>query len=99
MGEIFEIDFNNPFIPDDSYIRERSRCIKPYSDIWSVIHRGAMPELLDPDRDWEWFYRDYVRTYLERDIRRIINMMLGSKGSQLTSGNINGNIGILGGKQ
>ena len=74
LREIFHIDFNNPFIPDDSYIQERSKYIETYSDIWSVIHRGSMPELLNPDRDWEWFYRDYVRTYLERDIRRIINI-------------------------
>jgi predicted AAA+ superfamily ATPase len=71
---LFRIDFDRPFVPDDSYIRERSDSIVPYSDIWSVIHRGSMPELLDPERDWEWFYRDYVRTYLERDIRRIINV-------------------------
>lgn len=74
LRELFNVDFNRPFISDDSYIRKRSECIVPYSDIWSVIHRGSMPELLDPDRDWEWFYRDYVRTYLERDIRRIINI-------------------------
>lgn len=74
LRELFHIDYNKPFIPDDSYIQERSENVKPYSDIWSVIHRGSMPELLDPDRDWEWFYRDYVRTYLERDIRRIINI-------------------------
>lgn len=74
LRELFHIDFNRPFVPDDSYIRERSQCIVPYTEIWSIIHRGSMPELLDSDRDWEWFYRDYVRTYLERDIRRIINI-------------------------
>ena len=74
LRELFHIDFDRPFIPDDSYIKKRSDSIAHYSDIWSVIHRGSMPELLNPERDWEWFYRDYVRTYLERDIRRIINV-------------------------
>ncbi len=74
LRERFHVSFDRPFVPDDAYIRDRSEAIKPYSDIWSVIHRGSMPELLDPERDWEWFYRDYVRTYLERDIRRIINV-------------------------
>ena len=74
LRELFHIDFDRPFIPDDSYIKKRSNSIVPYSDIWSVIHRGSMPELLNPERDWKWFYRDYVRTYLERDIRRIINI-------------------------
>ena len=74
LRELFHVNYNKPFIPDDAYIHERSGEIVPYSCIWSVIHRGSMPELLDSERDWEWFYRDYVRTYLERDIRKIINI-------------------------
>ena len=33
-----------------------------------------MPDLLDSSRDLDWFYRDYIRTYIERDIRKIINI-------------------------
>lgn len=46
----------------------------PYENLWVRIHRGSMPEMLDPERDWEWFYRDYIRTYIERDIRKIVNV-------------------------
>lgn len=43
-------------------------------DLWRHIHRGSMPELQDPDIDWDSFYSDYVRTYLERDVRNLINV-------------------------
>ena len=43
-------------------------------DIWSVIHRGSMPELQDPGIDWDSFYSDYVSTYLERDVRELVNV-------------------------
>ena len=74
MREIFKVDFNLPFIPKKDYIKERKKHLNKYDDLWKKIHRGSMPELLDEERDWEWFYRDYVRTYLERDIRRVINL-------------------------
>lgn len=43
-------------------------------DLWRHIHRGSMPELQDPDVDWDSFYADYVRAYLERDVRDLINL-------------------------
>lgn len=43
-------------------------------DLWRIIHRGSMPELLDPAIDWDTYYRDYVRTYLERDLRDLIHV-------------------------
>ncbi len=43
-------------------------------DIWEIIHRGSMPELQDKGIDWDSFYSDYVSTYLERDVRELINV-------------------------
>lgn len=43
-------------------------------DIWSLIHRGSMPELQDDSMDWDSFYSDYVSAYLERDVRDLINV-------------------------
>jgi len=40
------------------------------NDIYARIFRGSMPELYaNPDMDWEVYYRSYVATYLQRDIR------------------------------
>ena len=74
MREFFKIEYNEPFMPTEGYIKERRKHLVKYDDLWKRIHRGSMPELLDEERDWEWFYRDYIRTYLERDIRKIINL-------------------------
>ncbi|MDD4112907.1 MAG: ATP-binding protein, partial [Herbinix sp.] len=40
------------------------------NDIYSRIFKGSMPELHAEDYiDWETYYRSYVDTYLQRDIR------------------------------
>ncbi|MCL1874756.1 MAG: DUF4143 domain-containing protein [Synergistaceae bacterium] len=41
-------------------------------EIWKIIHRGCLPELaLNSDYDWADFYADYIKTYIERDVRRL----------------------------
>ena len=75
MREIFNIDTNMPFIFNDNYIKNRGKLIINYENIWHYIFRGFFPELYaKEDRDVEWFYRDYIRTYIERDILKIINV-------------------------
>lgn len=40
------------------------------SSIYQRVFRGSMPELYaDSNMDWETYYRSYVNTYLQRDIR------------------------------
>ncbi len=46
----------------------------PSEEVWRTIHRGSMPELQDPNVEWDAFYSDYVRAYLERDVRDLINV-------------------------
>ena len=46
----------------------------PLTDIWDLIHRGSMPELQDPNIDWDLFYTDYVAAYLERDVRELVSV-------------------------
>lgn len=72
--EVYGVEFDEPFLPTDEYIKRREKSVSSYDDIWRTIHRGSMPELSDPDRDIEWFYRDYMHTYVERDIRKIVNV-------------------------
>lgn len=41
----------------------------------ALMHRGFMPELWrDPSLDPTAWYRNYFRTYVERDVRRIVNI-------------------------
>lgn len=44
------------------------------SDLWGVIHRGSMPALQDPEVLWEPFYADYLRSYIERDVRDLLTV-------------------------
>jgi len=80
LREQFDIEFNRPFIPNEEYIAEREKKITEYTNLWQRIHRGYMPELIFNDRKkWEFFYSSYVQTYIERDVRDLINISDESK--------------------
>lgn len=64
-----------PYVPAQIQSSKRN----PDADIWSIIHRGSMPELQDDSIDWDSFYSDYVAAYLERDVRDLINVKDESK--------------------
>ena len=72
IREIKGVNFNRHFIPNEEYLVEREKNIKPYSDIWDIIHKGSYPEVYDVEREWQDFYSSYVATYLERDINELI---------------------------
>ena len=69
LREIHDVSFNKHFVPTEEYIEQRAKELKPYDNIWQVVHRGSYPELYVTEREWIDFYSSYVRTYLERDIR------------------------------
>lgn len=72
LREIYGVSFQKHFVPTEKYLTEREKKIKPYTDIWAIIHKGSYPELYDVERDWQDFYSSYVNTYLERDIHELI---------------------------
>lgn len=69
MREIKGVSFNKHFVPTEEYISEREKDLKPYDNIWQIIHRGSYPELYVTEREWIDFYSSYVKTYLERDVK------------------------------
>ena len=71
LREIMEDSFLTPFIPTMDYVKERGETVKPVSNIWEKIHRGGYPELQDSNMDWQMFFSNYVKTYLERDVREL----------------------------
>ncbi len=80
LREQFNIEFNKPFIPNEEYISKREKNITEYTNLWQRIHRGYMPELVFNDKKkWEFFYSSYVQTYIERDVRDLINISDESK--------------------
>ena len=71
LREIQNDAFSGRFLPTAEYVVARSKTASPPENIWSIIHRGSYPALQDQDTDWAAYYGDYVKTYLERDIREL----------------------------
>ena len=76
LREIHDVDFNCHFVPSEEYLAEREKARRPYErDVWKIIHRGSFPELYaNEDKEWIDFYQSYVKTYLERDVNRVIKV-------------------------
>jgi len=74
MREINDDAWNKPFLPVMEYLKER-RQKKTETNIpviWKMIHRGSLPELIaKPEFNWQHFYADYIKTYIERDVRKL----------------------------
>ena len=74
LREVNAESFNAPFLPTLSFLKQRKPCktVHGIDEIWGIIHRGSMPELVaNPEYEWTAFYADYVKTYIERDARSL----------------------------
>jgi predicted AAA+ superfamily ATPase len=71
LREIQSDPFSQRFIPTMDYILARQKTVRAPANIWDIIHRGSYPELQKPETDWATFYGNYVKTYIERDIREL----------------------------
>lgn len=71
LREIQNDPFNQRFLPTMEYILERQKTVSTPENIWEIIHRGSYPALQNSDLEWSAFYADYVRTYIERDVREL----------------------------
>ena len=61
-----------PFLPTSDYVESVRKNFKFHdlTDIYEKIWRGSYPEVnTNTDTDWETFYKSYLRTYIERDIK------------------------------
>lgn len=47
LRELYQVPFQEPFVPTEQYLRDRERKRKPYENIWEIIHRGSYPGLYD----------------------------------------------------
>jgi predicted AAA+ superfamily ATPase len=66
-----------PFLPTPERIHDRRKSPGPTAlkDLYHWIWEGAFPALATGQvRDWSLFYRSYVQTYLERDVRDLIRV-------------------------
>lgn len=71
LRELANDSFGKHFLPTMQYVTERQQSVQTPGNIWEIIHRGSYPELADTRKEWAAFYGDYVKTYLERDVREL----------------------------
>ena len=64
------------FIPDIDIIKKKQPLKYEYmANVFDRIFRGSYPELYKNDKiSLEAFFSSYLRTYIERDVRKIINI-------------------------
>ncbi len=66
-----------PFLPTEKQLQDRLKISPSLSlqDIYHVIWRGSYPAIaLNDKADRDLFYRSYIQTYLQRDIRDLANV-------------------------
>lgn len=64
-----------PFLPEIKNIKDRKVNSVTASNIFHTIWKGSYPALwLGSDDNWELFYNSYVQTYIQRDVRQILNI-------------------------
>ena len=74
LREMRNESWKEPFLPTLDYFmrRKKSKINLTITEVWQIIHRGCMPELfVQPAFSWQNFYSDYVKTYMERDVRKL----------------------------
>lgn len=70
--EIDKTSFDAPFVPDTDYLEKRKSSVsKDKTDVWDRIFRGGYPEVVNGHVQPGDFYENYLKTYIERDIRRL----------------------------
>jgi predicted AAA+ superfamily ATPase len=79
MREIAGVSHREPFLPTLAKIetREKEPAALSYADVVSTIHKGAFPELYESEsdlRDRSDYYSSYFQTYIEKDIRDVLNI-------------------------
>jgi predicted AAA+ superfamily ATPase len=75
LRELNEVSYREPFIPDINKIQTRPNI--DYDQIISFVHKGFFPELHETKsdlHDWSDFYSSYLQTYIERDIRDVLQI-------------------------
>jgi len=66
-------DKQKPFLPSPEPAQILKR--RNTTDTFKIIWQGAFPDVVNANAEhWEAFYDSYIRTYIERDVRQIINI-------------------------
>lgn len=71
LREINGDGFDRHFLPTSDYVAARAQTFRRTENLWQIIQRGGYPGVQNPNVEWSAFYADYMKTYLERDVRAL----------------------------
>ena len=79
VRELAENPYRKPFLPRRECMAEAEVGSKGfgYSQLISCVHKGFFPELYEVESDlydWADYYSSYFQTYIEKDIRDVLNI-------------------------
>ena len=75
LREIKKEMFNKHFVPSENFFNSRIKVLNNKKiDFWDIIQKGFYPEMQGNEKKFIEFYADYVKTYIERDVREIISV-------------------------
>ncbi|NLB40763.1 MAG: ATP-binding protein [Clostridiales bacterium] len=78
MRELGGLSYREPFIPTTNHMDAIGIGVDfDYDAIVSFIHKGSFPELHETEsdlHDWTDYYSSYLQTYIEKDIKDVLNI-------------------------
>lgn len=79
MREIAGVECRKAFLPTPEYISEmeQENLSFDYAKNIAYIHKGFFPELYETEsdlHDWTDYYSSYFQTYIEKDIKDVLNI-------------------------
>lgn len=72
LREVLGRNSSTPYVPKQ--LNKRDLSAPANLDVWTHIQQGSMPRLQSPKVDWYDYYASYTKSYLERDVRQLINL-------------------------
>lgn len=64
-----------PFLPTKKKLTAKEKTSKGTKNIFHRIWKGSFPAIFKgKDKDWNLFYDSYIQTYIERDVKQIVNV-------------------------
>jgi predicted AAA+ superfamily ATPase len=78
VREIAGLSYRKPFLPTEKHYSDiGSGAALDYDSLIRIIHKGSFPELYETEsdlHDWADFHSSYLQTYLEKDIKDVLNI-------------------------
>ena len=72
------LSYCEPFLLTEKHLESTGKgSALDYNTLFTYIHKGDFPELYETEsdlRDWMDFYSSYLQTYIEKDIKDVLNI-------------------------